>query len=140
MISSLLEFYHKDKNSNSHEAFIPAVCFYNESTLITKNSDLIQTIQIPSKDIENQDLLDQLIQNIIRKEPNDYNLSFWIHNISQPQEALQNQSTHKSLLDNIERELQSKNNNNFTNKVYISVIYRGRLKKFIPKDRCKNQV
>ena len=71
--------------NNSSEDFIPVACHFNENTLITKNGELLQTIQINginSEKISNNLFnLRAMVRKAISESVDSGKYAFWIHTI-----------------------------------------------------------
>jgi type IV secretion system protein VirB4 len=65
--------------------FIPYACYYNPHTILTKNSELLQTIRIPgfSQDLADKGIMDlrSIIKDSLTKNINNNDLAVWIHTI-----------------------------------------------------------
>ena len=123
-----------DKNlkQNAHDEFVPIACFYNEFTILTKNSDLIQTIIIGSEESEKDILLHESIQKAIIKNVSDNNISFWIHTVRRPEDNVKNTSNLSNHMLTILNELLQKNlPQKFSNIVFISIVHKFYLKDFL---------
>ena len=75
----------KDLYNNSAEHFIPIACHYDANTLLTKNGELLQTIQINGINSENiSDKLFNLrdvVRSAISKNVTSKKFAFWIHTV-----------------------------------------------------------
>ena len=71
-------------SANASE-FIPVVCYYDSNTLLTKNGNLVQTIEITGIDSEViSDKLGSLrkaIKNTLSAHINDSNIACWVHTV-----------------------------------------------------------
>jgi type IV secretion/conjugal transfer VirB4 family ATPase len=113
---------------NSHD-FIPVVCHYDPNTLITKNGELIQIIQIHGiySQIVRDDLVNlrNIIREAIRKNINSDAFAFWIHTIRR-KENLDDPSPYPDLFSaNLHNIWRDKNywDDKFVNTLYISIVY-----------------
>ena len=77
--------YNKLAINTSSSDFIPAACHFDKNTLITKNGELIQTIQVHglnSENISNQLFnLRQVVREAISNAIINHKYAFWIHTI-----------------------------------------------------------
>ena len=75
----------KDLYNNSAEDFIPIACHYDSNTLLTKNGELLQIIQINGINSERitSELfnLREIVKGAIKKHVKDDKLAFWLHTI-----------------------------------------------------------
>ncbi len=71
--------------NNAAENFIPIACHYNKDTLLTKNGELLQTIQINGINSENISgklfNLREVVRNAIKQNIKNNNFAFWIHTV-----------------------------------------------------------
>lgn len=116
-------------NTNS-EHFIPVACHYDEHTLLTKNGELLQTIQIKGIDAENisENLSD--LREVVRKSIQDaiscHKFAFWIHTIRSKADLNDGSGYSNILSENIHDIWRIKNHlsDKFVNTLYITVIHR----------------
>lgn len=119
----------KDLFNNSSENFIPIVCHYDSNTLLTKNGELIQIIQINGINSENisAQLFDlrKIVRNAIKKNTKNKNFAFWIHTIRRKTNLDDPTPYNKLLPANIHNLWQQKNywDDKFVNTLYISIVY-----------------
>lgn len=119
----------KDLYNNSAEDFIPIACHYNENTLLTKNGELLQTIQINGINAENISTklfnLREVVRNAIKKNVRNKNFAFWIHTVRRKTNLDDPTPYNKLLPANIHNLWQKKNywDDKFVNTLYISIIY-----------------
>lgn len=119
-------------NANSYndksEDFIPIACHYNENTLLTKNGELIQIIQINgvnSELVSNKLLnLREIVRRAIEKDSHSRDFAFWIHTVRR-KTNLDDLTPYDRLLSaNIHKMWRKKNywDDKFVNTLYISVV------------------
>ncbi|OZG32295.1 transporter [Rickettsia endosymbiont of Culicoides newsteadi] len=119
----------KDLYNNSAENFIPIACHYNENTLLTKNGELLQTIQINGINAENISdklfNLREVVRNAIKKNVHNKSFAFWIHTVRRKTNLDDTTPYNKLLPANIHNLWQQKNywDDKFVNTLYISIIY-----------------
>ncbi|RYE06609.1 MAG: VirB4 family type IV secretion/conjugal transfer ATPase [Rickettsiaceae bacterium] len=119
----------KDLYNSASEDFIPVACHYDEQTLLTKNGELIQTIQINGINSEKVSAklfnLREMVRNAIRNNVNDDNFAFWIHTVRRKIDLDDPASYSKILPANIHKLWREKNywHDKFVNTLYISIIY-----------------
>lgn len=119
---------HLSHNDTSYD-FIPIACHYDKYTVITKNGELLQTIQIHG--IFSQAVRDNIvnlrgiIREAIRKNVKTDNFAFWIHTISRKTNLDDTTSYPDLLTANIHNIWRDKNywHDKFVNTLYISIIY-----------------
>ena len=119
----------KDLYNNSAEDFIPIACHYNENTLLTKNGELLQTIQING--INSERISDKLfnlrdvVRNAISKNVQSKKFAFWIHTVRRKTNLDDTAPYNKLLPANIHYIWRQKNywDDKFVNTLYISIIY-----------------
>lgn len=109
--------------------FIPIACHYNENTLITKNGELIQTIEINginsdkiSKKLFN---LREMVRAAISSSVEGSSFAFWIHTIRR-KANLDDDTPYNSFLSaNIHDIWRRKNywHDKFVNRLYITIIH-----------------
>ncbi|MCC8417404.1 MAG: VirB4 family type IV secretion/conjugal transfer ATPase [Rickettsia endosymbiont of Bryobia graminum] len=119
----------RDLFNNSAEDFIPIACHYDSNTLLTKNGELLQIIQING--INSENISDQLfdlrkiVRNAIKTNTKNKNFAFWIHTVRR-KTNLDDPTPYKKLLPaNIHNLWQQKNywDDKFVNTLYISIVY-----------------
>lgn len=120
-----------DKNlyNSSSEDFIPIACHYDESTLITKNGELIQIIQING--INSENISDQLfnlrevVRTAIRYHIESDEFAFWIHTVRCKTNLDDLTPYNKVFPANVHDIWRFKNywNDKFVNTLYISIVF-----------------
>lgn len=115
-------------NYNSHD-FIPVACHYDKNTLLTKNGELIQIIQIDGvySQIVRDDLVNlrSIIRDTIKKNINSDAFAFWVHTIRR-KENLDDPAPYPDLFSaNVHNIWRDKNywDDKFINTLYISIVY-----------------
>jgi len=110
--------------------FIPIACHFDKATLLTKNGELIQTLQISgaySQDIGEELLhLREMIRDAISKNIKKPDFAVWIHTVRR-KANLNDPIEYPDLLSkNIHEIWVDKNywDNKFINTLYISIVYR----------------
>ena len=117
-------------NDNSHE-FIPICCHYDSETLLTKNGELIQTIQINGINQENisSNLLSlrEIIRGSLKNHVNTTDLACWIHTIRKKRNLDDTSPYPNMFSQNIHNIWVKKNywNDKFINTLFISFVYKG---------------
>lgn len=113
---------------NSHD-FIPIACHYDQNTLLTKNGELIQIIQVNGiySQVVRNDLVNlrRIIRETIKKNINSDAFAFWIHTIRR-KENLDDPSPYPDLFSaNVHNIWRDKNywDDKFINTLYISIVY-----------------
>ncbi len=130
-ITDSLRKVDKDLYNNSAEDFIPIACHYDENTLITKNGELLQIIQINGINAENISAklfdLREVVRNALKKNVQSNNFAFWIHTIRRKTDLDDPTPYNKLLPANIHDLWRRKNywDDKFVNTLYISVVYDG---------------
>lgn len=115
--------------NNSAEDFIPIACHYNSNTLLTKNGELLQTIQINGINSENISdklfNLREVVRSAIKKNTHSNNFAFWVHTVRQKTDLDDPTLYDKLLSANIHTLWQQKNywDDKFVNTLYITIIY-----------------
>lgn len=115
-------------NSSSQD-YIPIACHYDENTLITKNGELLQIIQINGINSERVSSklssLRETVRNAIRNNINSDNFAIWIHTIRCKTNLDDPKLYNKILPANIHDLWRQKNfwNDKFVNTLYISIVY-----------------
>lgn len=115
--------------NSAAEEFIPIACHYDENTLLTKNGELLQIIQINGINAEriSDKLLDlrEMVRSAIRDGISSNNFAFWIHTVRRKTNLDDTSPYSKLLPANIHNLWRQKNfwDDKFVNTLYISVIY-----------------
>lgn len=128
-ISNNLRKVDKELYNNSVEDFIPIACHYNENTLLTKNGEILQIIQINGVNSENISSklfnLREVVRSAIKKNVPDKNFAFWIHTVRRKTNLDDLTPYNKLLPANIHNIWQQKNywDDKFVNTLYISIIH-----------------
>jgi type IV secretion system protein VirB4 len=114
----------------SAEDFIPVACHYNENTLLTKNGELIQIIQInginaqhiSEKLLNMREILNEAIKN---STPTDGSIAFWLHTIRRRANLDDTTKYNKLFSANLHNSWKEKNywHDKFVNTLYISIIH-----------------
>lgn len=120
-----------DKNlfNNAAEDFIPIACHYDKDTLLTKNGELIQTIQINGINSEKISSklfnLREMVRNAIKKNVGSGNFAFWIHTVRRKTDLDDPTPYNKLLSANIHSLWRQKNywDDKFVNTLYISIVH-----------------
>ena len=123
----------KKSDNNSYNTtskdFIPVACHYNENTLITKNGELLQTIQINgvnsekiSKDLFN---LREVVRESISKSVNGSKYAFWIHTIRRKTNLDDDADYYNIFAANMHDIWNRKNYwyDKFVNRLYITIVH-----------------
>jgi len=120
-----------DKNSYNDIAkdFIPIACHYNENTLLTKNGELIQIIQIKGVNSEkiSEKLFDvrKILHNSIKSKDESSKFAFWIHTI-RSQTNLDDPAIYNNLLSSYIHDIWKRKNywdSKFVNTLYVSIVH-----------------
>jgi len=133
----------KSSDSNLYnkasEDFVPVACHYDEYTLLTKNGELLQTIQIngihSEKISKNLFNLREVVRDSIRNTVDCQKFAFWIHTIRR-KDDLDDDAEYNGLLSaNIHDIWRRKNywHDKFVNRLYITIVHQApalRLKNF----------
>ena len=115
--------------NNSSEDFIPVACHFNENTLITKNGELLQTIQINginSEKISNNLFnLRAMVRKSISESVDSGKYAFWIHTIRRKDDLDDTTNYNGFLSANIHDIWRRKNywHDKFVNRLYITVVH-----------------
>lgn len=124
--------------SEDSQDFIPVACHYNKETLLTKNGELIQTIQVrglnSDKISNNLEHLRAVVRDAIKNDENCKEFAFWIHTIRRKANLDYDADYHNTLSKKIHHEWIQKNywHDKFANKLYITVVHSA------PKLKLKN--
>jgi type IV secretion system protein VirB4 len=118
-----------DLLTTSSEQFIPIACHYNKNTLLTKNGELIQILEINGI---NSDKISQKLFNLrdsVRKaiaaSVDSNNFAFWIHTIRR-KANLDDDTPYNSFLSANIHDIWCKKNywdDKFVNRLYITIIH-----------------
>ncbi len=115
--------------NDSSEDFIPIACHFNENTLITKNGELLQTIQINginSEKISNNLFnLRMMVRKSISESIDSGKYAFWIHTIRRKADLDDTADYYSFLSANIHDIWRRKNywHDKFVNRLYITVVH-----------------
>jgi type IV secretion system protein VirB4 len=115
--------------NNSSEDFIPVACHFNENTLITKNGELLQTIQIDginSEKISNNLFnLRMMVRKSISESVDSGKYAFWIHTIRRKADLDDTADYPGFLSANIHDIWRRKNywHDKFVNGLYITIVH-----------------
>ncbi len=117
-------------NYNAQD-FIPIACHYNNETLLTKNGELIQILQVNgvnSEYISDQLLsLRSIVREALKNNITSNDVSCWIHTIRH-HTNLDDSAKYSSLLADFIHNIWSQKNywrEKFVNTLYISIVYKG---------------
>ena len=116
-------------NDNSHE-FIPAACHYDESTLLTKNGHLLQTIHIHGLGAEtvSDELLNlrAVVRSAIREHIATDRFAFWVHTVRRKKDLDDPTSYSNEFSEQTHQMWRHKNfwHDKFVNSLYITVIHK----------------
>ncbi len=122
--------------NNSSEEFIPVACHYDQYTLLTKNGELLQTIQINGNNSEkitkNLPNLRKVVRESIHDNVDCKKLAFWVHTIRRKENLDDDTEYNNFLSANIHDIWRRKNylDDKFVNHLYITVVYRAPHTKF----------
>ncbi len=119
----------KDLFNSYAEAYIPIACHYDENTLLTKNGQMLQIIQINGINAEQISSklfnLREVVRQAIQKNVNSNQLAFWVHTIRH-KTNLDDMTPYKKLFPANLHELWRQKNywsDKFVNTLYISIVY-----------------
>lgn len=119
----------RDLYNSSSEEFIPIACHYDNNTLLTKNGELVQIIQINgiNSDRISEKLfnLREMVRSAISKNVQSDNFGFWIHTVRRKTNLDDTTPYNNVLSANIHDMWRRKNywHDKFVNTLYISIIY-----------------
>lgn len=130
LISSRDRRSDKDLYNYYSENFIPIACHYNEDTILTKNGELVQTIEVNG--INADDLSDELfnlramVRSAIEKNVSDNHVAFWIHTIRRKTNLDDSTPYVKTFSAGIHDLWRRKNywHDKYVNTLYVSVVYK----------------
>jgi type IV secretion system protein VirB4 len=111
-----------------NSSFIPYVCHYNESTILTKNGELLKVIKITGENSQSiqQGIVDirQLIRNSIKSHLKSNDFAFWVHTIRRKKNILLQDEFKEFLPKKINEKWNEENkwNEVYINELYLSVI------------------
>ena len=108
--------------------FIPYACYIDKNTILTKNTDLISIIKIPSfisnkAEIDLFDIREQIRLSLMAHYKNQ-NISFYFTTVRKKEDIIPNHTTN-SLFDKETSEMWNKQNNwydQYVNEIYITII------------------
>ena len=113
------------------EGFIPAACHYDEYTLLTKNGELIQTIQVKGNFSQNigDDLahLRDIIRDTIKSNVHNDDFAFWVHTVRRKTNLDDSAAQYPDALSDIIHDMWREKNywhDKFINTLYISIVYK----------------
>lgn len=121
----------KSLYNESVEDYIPLACHYDPATLLTKNGELLQVLEITGMSSEavsnNLDTLTSLARGSLAKNINDENIACWIHTIRRkqniddplPYDNLFSGNLHKAWSEKYDLKQR------FVNVLYITVVVKG---------------
>lgn len=115
----------------SSSDFIPIACHYDNETLVTKNGELIQIIQINGINAQHVSEtlfnLREMVRNAIQKHITDNNFTFWIHTVRSKTNLDDPTPYDKLFAANVHDIWKRKNywDDKFVNTLYISIVYSG---------------
>lgn len=118
-----------DSYNTASEHFIPIACHYDENTMLTKNGELLQIIQIQGINAENisTNLFDlrKMLRQALENNIQDKNFALWIHTIRREANLDDNAQYNNFLSANIHEMWANKNHlrAKYVNRLYISIIY-----------------
>lgn len=121
--------YNKLAINTSSSDFIPAACHFDKHTLITKNGELIQTLQVHglnSENISNQLFnLRQVVREAISNAIINHKYAFWIHTIRRKANLDDPAKYNSYFCQNIHDIWKNKNywDDKFVNTLYITIIH-----------------
>ena len=113
------------------EDYISVSCHYNTHTLLTKNGELIQTIQINGIDQENisKNILDlrKFIRSSLKRHINTTKIACWIHTVRRKSNLDDPTSYPNTVSQKIHDDWVKKNywDDRFVNTLFISFVYEG---------------
>lgn len=121
--------YDKLSVNDSSKEFIPAACHFDTNTLITKNGELLQTIQING--INSEDVSDNLfnLRQVVRDSISgaivNHKYAFWIHTIRRKANLDDTKEYNSFFSDNLHNIWKNKNywDDKFVNTLYITIIH-----------------
>jgi len=108
--------------------FIPYASYFNESTILTKNGDLLKTIKIPSfiNTVSDTDLFDirQKIREVIETKHIHENISFWFQTVRKQVSIMPHGKYDNGLSYEIGEKWRIENqwDRQYVNEIFISVI------------------
>jgi type IV secretion system protein VirB4 len=121
----------KDLYNLHAEDFIPVACHFDSNTLLTKNGELVQTIEIPGISAESlgvgMDTVTSAIRNSLAQSLLDDASSCWIHTIRR-QQNIDDNIEHKHHFPKSLHAVWSKKqnlSNSFVNIIYITIVVKG---------------
>lgn len=111
--------------------FIPVACHFDSNTLLTKNGELVQTLEIPGISAEslsdNMNTVTSQIRSSLAANINDENLACWIHTIRRKKNIDDNIPYNNYFAKSLHEVWAKKQNlsNSFVNIIYITIVARG---------------
>lgn len=116
-------------NDDSHD-FIPAVCHYDDSTLLTKNGHILQTIHIHGLGAEtvSDELLNlrEVVRAAIRAQIKSDRFAFWIHTVRR-KKNLDDDAPYPNNFSQDTHQMWRKKNfwhDKFVNSLYITIVHK----------------
>ncbi|MFC1659542.1 hypothetical protein ACFL0U_03185 [Pseudomonadota bacterium] len=109
--------------------FIPYACYYDQTTILTKNFGLLQTIKIPGFYNKNshEDLFDirEYIRESIEKNIENSVISFWFHTIRQKRDLTLSDEFDNVFSRHLENKWADKNGLRevYVNDLYITIVF-----------------
>jgi len=115
--------------NDSSKDFIPAACHFDKNTLVTKNGELLQTIQINGINSENINdnlfNLRKVVRESISNTVTKHQYAFWIHTIRR-KANLDDPAEYKNYFcENVHELWRQKNHwhDKFVNTLYITIVH-----------------
>jgi len=115
-------------NSSSGD-FVPVACHYDENTLLTKNGELLQTIQINGINSDNISKNLFNLRDVVRKSIQENiecsKFAFWVHTIRRKADLDDDAEYYGFLAANVHDIWRRKNfwHDKFVNRLYITVVH-----------------
>ena len=113
----------------SSQDFVPVACHFDQYTLLTKNGELLQTIEInginSEKISKNLFNLRNMVRKAIKESVDSNKFAFWIHTIRRKANLDDDAPYYSFLSANLHDTWRSKNywDDKFVNRLYITIIY-----------------
>lgn len=117
-------------NVHAHD-FVPVVCHFDSNTLLTKNGELVQTIEVPGISTESlgvgMDTVTSAIRSSLAENVLDDNTSCWIHTIRRQKNIDDNIEYNHYFPQHLHKVWAKKQNlrNSFVNIIYITIVVKG---------------